>query len=76
MAAVLKQQLGLELSERKTLITPVTKTFAFLGHHVCVRHSRGFKRMACVTLIPKERSHRLQATLPKQYRAEPARFVP
>ena len=60
VAALLKQQLGLELSETKTLITPVTKTFAFLGHHVCVRHSRGFKRMACVTLIPKERSHRLR----------------
>jgi hypothetical protein len=50
VAALLKQQLGLELSETKTLITPVTKTFAFLGHHVCVRHSHGFKRMACVTL--------------------------
>jgi group II intron reverse transcriptase/maturase len=60
VAVLLKQQLGLDLSETKTLITPVTKTFAFLGHHVCVRHSRGFKRMACVTLIPKERSHRLR----------------
>ena len=25
-----------------------------------MRHNRGFKRMACVTLIPKERSHRLR----------------
>lgn len=58
VAALLKEQLGLELSESKTLVTPVTKRFAFLGHHVVVRHSRGFKRQACVTLIPKERSHR------------------
>ncbi len=60
VATLLKQQLGLELSETKTLVTPVTKTFAFLGHHVVVRNSRGFKRTACVTLIPKERSHRMR----------------
>jgi hypothetical protein len=58
VAAMLKDQLGLELSESKTLVTPVTKRFAFLGHHVVVRQSRGFERQACVTLIPKERSHR------------------
>lgn len=28
VAALLKQQLGLELSETKTLVTPVTKAFA------------------------------------------------
>lgn len=58
MATLLKEKLGLELSEAKTLVTPVTKRFAFLGHHVVVRKSRGFERQACVTLIPKERSHR------------------
>ena len=36
------------------------KTFAFLGHPLCMRHSRGFPRMVCVTLIPKERSHLLR----------------
>lgn len=60
VATLLKQQLGLELSETKTLITPVTKTFAFLGHHVVVRNNRGFARQACVTLIPKEKSHRMR----------------
>jgi len=60
VAVLLKQQLGLDLSETKTLVTPVTKTFAFLGHHVCVRHSRVSSGWACVTLIPKERSHRLR----------------
>jgi RNA-directed DNA polymerase len=62
VAALLKEKLGLELSDTKTLVTPVTKVFAFLGHHVVVRDTpRGFKRaIACVTLIPKERSHRLR----------------
>ena len=62
VAALLKEKLGLELSDTKTLVTPVTKAFAFLGHHVVVRDTpRGFKRpIACVTLIPKERSHRLR----------------
>lgn len=60
VAALLKEKLGLELSEAKTLVTPVTKTFAFLGHHVVVRNNRGYKRKACITLIPKERSHRIR----------------
>lgn len=58
VAALLRQELGLELSETKTLVTPVTKTFAFLGHHVRVRYNRDFGKTSCVTLIPKERSHR------------------
>ncbi len=57
VAALLKEKLGLELSETKTLVTPVTKTFAFLGHHVRVRYNRAFARTSCVTLIPKRRSH-------------------
>jgi RNA-directed DNA polymerase len=57
VAALLKEKLGLELSESKTLITPVTKTFAFLGHHVCIRRNRAFAGTAVVTLIPKKRSH-------------------
>ena len=60
VAALLKEKLGLELAESKTLVTKVTETFAFLGHHVRVRYSRNYRQMACVTLIPKERSHRLR----------------
>jgi len=58
VAALLRKELGLELSETKTLVTPVTKAFAFLGHHVRVRYNRDFGRTSIVTLIPKERSHR------------------
>lgn len=60
VAALLKQQLGLELSETKTLVTPATKAFAFLGHHIVVRYNRAYQRKACVTLIPKEKKHRLR----------------
>lgn len=69
VAALLKEQLGLELSETKTFVTPVTKAFAFLGHHVVVRDSRGFKRTACVTLIPKERSHQLRERIKRLCRS-------
>lgn len=76
MASLLKEQLGLELSETKTLITPVTKTFAFLGHHVVVRDNRGFKRKACVTLIPKEKSHRLRERIKRlRSRARSPRYA-
>jgi group II intron reverse transcriptase/maturase len=60
VAALLREELGLELSDTKTLVTPVTRTFAFLGHHVRVRYNRDFGRVSCVTLIPKERSHRMR----------------
>jgi RNA-directed DNA polymerase len=33
LASALKEQLGLELSEAKTLVTPVTEPMRFLGHH-------------------------------------------
>jgi group II intron reverse transcriptase/maturase len=70
VASLLKEQLGLELSETKTFITPVTKAFAFLGHHVVVRNNRGLKRKACVTLIPKEKSHRLRERIKRLCRSD------
>jgi RNA-directed DNA polymerase len=60
VAKLLKEQMGLDLSETKTLITKVTTPFSFLGHKVAVRHNREFGRKACVTLIPKEKSHRIR----------------
>lgn len=47
LAAFLKEQLGLELSEPKTLVTPVTGPIRFLGHCVRVRPHR--TTGACVT---------------------------
>ncbi len=65
VAALLKEKLGLELSEQKTRVTAVTEVFPFLGHRVCVRHNRAFGRTAAVTLIPKERSLRLRERITK-----------
>jgi RNA-directed DNA polymerase len=73
VAALLEQQLGLELSGSKTHITPVTKAFPFLGHHVRVRFNRCFQRKACVTLIPKERSHRLRERIKRLCRRDRTR---
>jgi RNA-directed DNA polymerase len=60
VAQLLQEKLGLELSETKTLVTSVTEPFAFLGHHVVVRHNREYQRTQCVTLIPKEKSHQMR----------------
>jgi RNA-directed DNA polymerase len=56
LAAALKEQLGLELSEAKTLVTPVTEPMRFLGHHVRVRPHPGHHRLVSTALIPKDRS--------------------
>ena len=73
VALLLKQQLGLTLSESKTHVTPVTEAFPFLGHHVCVRYNREFGRKACVTLIPKEKSHQVRERIKRLCRRNRAR---
>jgi hypothetical protein len=60
VAALLKRELGLELSEPKTLVTPVTEPMRFLGHHVRVRRHPGNGTMVVATLIPRDASHRLR----------------
>ena len=60
LATFLKEQLGLELSEHKTLVTPVTAPIKFLGHCVRVRPHPDDQRMHSTSLIPRERSQRLR----------------
>jgi RNA-directed DNA polymerase len=60
LAAFLKSELGLELSEQKTLVTPVTNPLRFLGHHVRVRAHPAHGRMVSTVVVPKERSRRLR----------------
>jgi group II intron reverse transcriptase/maturase len=60
LATALKEQLGLELSEAKTLVTPVTEPMRFLGHHVRVRRHPGHHRLVSTALIPKARSKQLR----------------
>jgi RNA-directed DNA polymerase len=60
LAAMLKDRLGLELSEQKTLITPVTRSLRFLGHHIRVRNDRRRDRQIATAVIPKARSKRVR----------------
>lgn len=60
LAAFLKERLGLDLSEAKTLVTPVTSTIRFLGHHVRVRAHPSHGRLVSTAVIPKDRSLRFR----------------
>ena len=68
MATMLKERLHLELSETKTLVTPVTNRLRFLGHHVRVRAHPTHGRKVCLTVIPKDRSHQLRETIKDLFR--------
>jgi RNA-directed DNA polymerase len=68
IAILLKQHLGLELAEAKTLVTPVTEPMRFLGHHVRVRCHPLRKVMVSVTLLPKHASHRLRERIKDLFR--------
>lgn len=62
IATALRAELRLELSESKTLITPVTQPIRFLGHHIRVRRhpDRRRKKFVSTTLIPRDRSQWLR----------------
>jgi RNA-directed DNA polymerase len=70
LATFLREKLHLELSETKTLVTPVTETLRFLGHHVRVRPHPSHRRMVSTTLIPKDRSQRLRERIKRQFGPE------
>jgi hypothetical protein len=46
---------GVELSEEKTLVTPVTQPMRFLGHHMRVHVHPTLRRVMSAALIPKAR---------------------
>jgi hypothetical protein len=62
LAELLRETLGLELSESKTLITAVTKPMRFLGHHVRVQHHRLYGWLSN-NVIPKDRTRQLRETI-------------
>src|SRR5262249_2000075 len=67
LAANLKEELSLELSEAKTLVTRVTAPLRFLGHHVRVRvHPRG--ELVSMIVIPRDRGHRLRERIKDLFR--------
>ena len=63
LEAMLGDQLGLTLSPEKTLVTPVTSTMRFLGHHLRVRRHPTIAGLCRGLVIPKDRSHRLRRTI-------------
>lgn len=68
LAEYLRGTMGLELSETKTLVTPVTSRLRFLGHHVCVRPHPGHRRMVSTSVIPRDRSQRLRHIIKDLFR--------
>jgi hypothetical protein len=56
IATLLRERLSLELSEAKTLVTPVTEPMRFLGHHIRVRRHPSRRKMVSTAVIPKARS--------------------
>jgi group II intron reverse transcriptase/maturase len=60
LAVALKEELSLELSEAKTLVTRVTAPLRFLGHHVRVRVHPGNGKLVSTAVIPRDRGHRLR----------------
>jgi RNA-directed DNA polymerase len=63
LEAVLRDRLGLTLSPEKSLVTPVTSTMRFLGHHLRVRRRPTTRRLVPRLVIPKDRSVRLRQTI-------------
>lgn len=63
LAEVLVSQMGLTLSPEKTLVTPVTRTMRFLGHHLRVRQHPRKRTLVPRLVIPKDRSQRLRRTI-------------
>jgi RNA-directed DNA polymerase len=63
LAEMLTSQMGLTLSPEKTLVTPVTSTLRFLGHHLRVRRHPQKRTLVPRLVIPKDRSQRLRRNI-------------
>lgn len=63
LTQMLQNQMGLTLSPEKTLVTPVTETMRFLGHHMRVRQDTLRRQLRPRLVIPKDRSQRLRRTI-------------
>jgi RNA-directed DNA polymerase len=68
LATFLRDKLKLELSETKTLVTPVTRPIRFLGHLLSVRYHRFKERMVGQAVVPKDRSHLLRERIKDLFR--------
>lgn len=68
VAQLLREEMGLELSEPKTLITQPISAIKFLGHSVRTRYVKELGATTCVLSIPKEKSQRLRRTIKRIFR--------
>ncbi len=68
LAKDLKERMGLDLSEAKTLVTPVTEPMRFLGHHVRVRRHPASRRLVSTSVVPRDRSQRLREIVKDLFR--------
>ncbi|MBV1688991.1 group II intron reverse transcriptase/maturase [Novosphingobium sp. G106] len=63
LARFLREELRLELSPEKTLITDIRKGFDFLGYRIVKKRSPRSGRFVCKLLIPLSRLQRLRDTI-------------
>jgi RNA-directed DNA polymerase len=63
LGTMLQEQMGQTLSPEKTLVTSVTSTMRFLGHHLRVRPRPSTRLLAPRLVIPKDRSVRLRRNI-------------
>ena len=66
LATSLKKELTLELSETKTLVTPVTSPIKFLGHILKVRLIPHQRRWVAAIVIPGEKTQRLREEIKRR----------
>src|SRR5262249_43141000 len=69
LAKCLWEKLHLELSEAKTLVTPVTKPLRFLGHHIRVHVHPTRRWLASAVVIPRDRSQRIRELIKAHFRS-------
>ncbi len=69
LSKFLWENLHLELSEAKTLVTPVTKPLRFLGHHVRVHVHPTRRWLASAVVIPRDRSQRIRELIKDLFRS-------
>ncbi|ODU21897.1 MAG: group II intron reverse transcriptase/maturase [Sphingopyxis sp. 65-8] len=63
LATFLREELRLELSPEKTLITDIREGFDFLGYRIVKKRSTRTGRFVCKLLIPLDRLQRLRDTI-------------
>ena len=74
LASFLREELRLELSPEKTLITDIRRGFDFLGYRIVKKRSSRSGRFVCKLLIPLNRLQRLRDTIKARTKRPSLRF--